>query len=157
MSQTVYLETTIPSYLVAHPARDLLQYARQQITQKWWNDHRNAYDLRISQIVVDECAAGDVDAAARRLTAIAGIPLHELTPAVTAVASAIMNSGLLPKQAARDAVHISVASVHRLDMLLTWNCRHIANAANLRDLEQIVGEAGFPLPIICTPEELVGD
>jgi len=157
MPKTVYVESTIPSYLVARPSRDLLQYARQKITQEWWSGHRHEFELRISQIVVDECSAGDHDAASRRLEAINGIALLDLNADVASVAAAIMKSGLLPEQAARDAVHLSVSSVHGLDILITWNCKHIANATILRDLEEIVSVAGFQLPVVCTPEELIGD
>ncbi len=106
---------------------------------------------------MDECAGGDPDAAARRSEALIGISLLDLTSEVVALSSAIMNSGLLPERAARDAVHISAASVHRLDLLLTWNCKHIANATILRDLDQLVRKIGYQLPVVCTPDELLGD
>ena len=81
----------------------------------------------------------------------------ELTEAVNDVAKAIMDSALLPQKATRDAVHIAVSSVHSIDILLTWNCRHIANAAIMKELGAIVAECGYELPILCTPEELLGD
>ena len=106
---------------------------------------------------MDECAGGDADAAARRSAALIGIPLLDLNPEVVALSSAIMKSGLLPERAARDAVHISAASVHGLDLLLTWNCKHIANTTILRDLDQLANKIGYQLPVICTPDELLGD
>lgn len=108
-------------------------------------------------MVLDEAAAGDSDAAARRLTFLQFLPLLDLTEAVGTVAKAIMTSGLLPEQATRDAVHIAVSSVHGVDILLTWNCRHIANAVIMKELGQIVRGCEYELPIICTPEELLGD
>ena len=157
MTKRVYIETTIPSYLVARPSRDLLQAARQQITHTWWNDARQHYDLCISAIVLDEAASGDADAAQRRLAFLQALPLLDLTEAVNNVAKAIMASGLLPQEATRDAIHIAVSSVHGIDILLTWNCRHIANAAIMKELRTIVAGCGYELPILCTPEELLGD
>ena len=157
MSKSVYIETTISSYLAAWPSRDLLQAARQQITHSWWRQERQKYTLCISQIVLDEAAAGDPDAAGRRLVFLEQLPLLELTDAVDDVAHAIMDSELLPPKAARDAIHIAVASVHSIDILLTWNCRHIANAAIMKELGVVVADAGYEIPILCTPEELIGD
>ncbi len=157
MAKRVYIETTIPSYLAARPSRDLLQTARQQLTYTWWNNMRQNYELCISEIVLDEVASGDADAAQRRLPFLQNLPLLDLTEAVSDVAKAIMGSGLLPKEAARDAVHIAVTSVHGIDILLTWNCRHIANAAIMKEFRTIVAGCGYELPILCTPEELLGD
>ena len=157
MTQRVYIETTIPSYLAAWPSRDLLQAARQQITHDWWNNQRQNYDLCISQTVIDEAQAGDADAAKRRMPFLQNLPLLDLTEAVNDVAKAIMHSALLPQKATRDAVHIAVSSVHSIDILLTWNCRHIANAAIMKELGAIVAECGYEMPILCTPEELLGD
>ena len=157
MIKRVYIETTIPSYLAAWPSRDLLQAARQQITHDWWRNARLDYDLCISELVLDEAGAGDPDAAQRRLLFLQGIPLLDLTEAVNDVAKAIMESGLLPQEATRDAVHIAVSSVHNIDILLTWNCRHIANAAIMKELRTIVANCDYELPILCTPEELLGD
>jgi len=157
MSKRMYIETTIPSYLTARPSRDLVQAARQQLTREWWETERRHYDLCISQMVLDEVAAGDAEAAQRRLAVIADLPLLDLTLAVEALAEKIMQSGLLPASASRDAVHIAVTAVHQVHFLLTWNCRHIANANIFRELQHIIVAAGYDMPVICTPEELIGD
>jgi hypothetical protein len=128
MPRRIYIETTIPSYLTARPSRDIVQAARQQLTREWWEVERRNYDLCISQIVLDEAAAGDAEAAQRRMVVIDALPLLDLTFEVDALAGTIMQSGLLPASASRDAVHIAVATVHQVHFLLTWNCRHIANA-----------------------------
>ena len=157
MPRRVYIETTIPSYLTARPSRDILQAARQQLTREWWDVERRNYDLCISQIVLDEAAAGDAEAAQRRLAVIDTLPLLDLTFEVDGLAETIMQSGLLPASASRDAVHIAVAAVHQVHFLLTWNCRHIANATIFRDLQHIILDAGYDVPVICTPDELLGD
>ena len=119
MRKRVYIETTIPSYLATRSSRDLLQAARQQLTQHWWRTERHNYDLCISQIVIDEVALGDTEAAQRRLLTLTDLPLLALTTAVDELALKIMVSQLLPPRASRDAIHIAVASVHTVDILLT--------------------------------------
>ena len=134
MPRRIYIETTIPSYLTARPSRDIVQAARQQLTREWWDVERRNYDLCISQIVLDEATAGDAEAAQRRMAVIDTLPLLDLTFEVDGLAETIMQSGLLPASASRDAVHIAVTAVHQVHFLLTWNCRHIANATIFRDL-----------------------
>ncbi len=157
MPRRIYIETTIPSYLTARPSRDIVQAARQQLTREWWDVERRNYDLCISQIVLDEAAAGDAEAAQRRMAVIDTLPLLDLTFEVDGLAEIIMQSGLLPASASRDAVHIAVTAIHQVHFLLTWNCRHIANAIIFRDLQHIIMSAGYDMPVICTPEELLGD
>ena len=153
----IYIESTIPSYVVARPARDLLQAARQQLTRDWWDFQREKHELYISQVVLDEIAAGEQAMARRRLELIAGISVLDLIPAAESLAEEILQSGLLPAKADSDAAHIALATVHDMDILLTWNCRHIANAAIEVPLRRLVQSKGYELPGICTPEELPGE
>ena len=151
----IYIESTIPSYVVARPARDLLQAARQQLTRDWWDLERQAHELFTSQIVLDEIGFGDTEMAERRNQAMEGIPLLQLSDEVKELAVKVLASGLLPITADRDASHIALASAYEMDILLTWNCRHIANATIQQRLRRLVEAAGFTLPVICTPEELL--
>jgi hypothetical protein len=153
----IYIESTIPSYVVARPARDLLQAARQQLTRDWWDLKREKHDLFASQIVLDEIAGGDAEIARQRLELVSQIQLLDLTDDANALAKDILRSGVLPPEADRDAAHIALATVHEMDILLSWNCRHIANAANQPRLRKLADAAGFTLPVICTPEELLGN
>jgi predicted nucleic acid-binding protein len=157
MSKRIYIESTIPSYLAARPCRDIIQTARQQLTHLWWQENRSDFDLCISEMVIDEITAGDPIAAEKRLALVDDLPLLDITDSVRQVAKDIMLSGLLPERATRDAIHIAVASVHCIDILLTWNCRHIANAKIMKEIRKIVAESGHELSTLCTPEELVGD
>src|SRR5437773_638173 len=125
----IYIESTIPSYVVARPARDLLQAARQQITRDWWEVKRLNHELFASQIVIDEISIGEAAMAQRRLETLQRLPILQLTDEAKEGARKILASGLLPRTADRDAAHIALASAHEMDILLTWNCRHIANAA----------------------------
>ncbi len=153
----IYIESTIPSYVVARPARDLLQAARQQLTRDWWDLKRDQHELFTSQVVLDEIAAGEREMAKRRLELIAGLTVLDLTPDAETLADRILHSGLLPVTADGDAAHIALATVHKLDILLTWNCRHIANAAIVGRLRRLVETQGHTLPEIYTPEELLGE
>lgn len=138
MKPTVYIETTIPSYLTAWPSRDLVRAAHQQITREWWN-HRQGFDLYSSRLVVQECQAGDVQAAADRLAALAGVALLEQGTEVAELASALLRDVPLPEKAAADALHIATAAVHGMQYLLTWNCTHLANVVCVRALRRCVG------------------
>ena len=151
----VYIESTIPSYLVARPARDLIQAARQQLTRDWWDFKREGHELFISQVVLDEIAFGDQAMARERLELVQSVPLLGLTEGAEVFAQRILDSGLLPPQADRDAAHIALATVHQMDLLLSWNCRHIANAAIQLRLRRLADAASYTLPVICTPEELM--
>ena len=151
----IYIESTIPSYVVARPARDLIQAARQQLTRDWWDLQREQHELFTSQVVLDEVAFGERAMAQLRLDLLDGVPLLQVTDEVKALARKVLESGLLPVTADRDAAHIALASAYEMDILLSWNCRHIANAAIQAKLRKLAEAAGFTLPVICTPEELM--
>ena len=152
----IYIESTIPSYVVARPARDILQAARQQLTRDWWELQRERHELFTSQVVLDEIAGGEQAMAERRREVMADIPLLISTQEVEALAVQVLQSGLLPATADGDAAHIALATAYGMDILLTWNCRHIANAAIVGRLRRLALEAGYTLPEIYTPEELLG-
>jgi predicted nucleic acid-binding protein len=153
---TVYIETSIVSYLTARPSRDLLVAAHQQLTVAWWDQQRSHYELFTSQVVLAEARAGDPDAAQRRVAVLEHLPLLDVTDAAITLAAALVSGQALPAQAAQDALHVAVACVHGIEYLLTWNCAHLANARLRSRIEQICREAGYVPPIICTPEELEG-
>lgn len=156
MKPTVYLETSVISYLAARPSRDLIVAAHQQISQTWW-ETRNDWDLAVSVLVVAEARSGDTAAAARRLAVLDGLPLLTLNDAATNLAERLLNAAALPASANEDALHVALATVHGTDYLLTWNCKHIANAEKRPVIEAVCLSSGYRPPIICTPEELLGD
>ena len=153
---SVYLETTIPSFLTARPSNNLIVAGKQEVTRQWWEKRKEKYALYISQYVLDEAAKGNPDAAKRRMIALEGIDLLEVDDEVIRLARVIINSGIIPQKASTDAGHIAVATRHGIDFLITWNCTHIANAEILCKINYIVSEAGYYLPTICTPDELFG-
>lgn len=153
MKPTAYIETSIVSYLTAWPSRDLVRAAHQQVTRDWWASRGN-FALFASQFVLDESAAGDERAAAARLVALEETTLLEVTEDAIVLAEKLMAGGGLPSQARVDSLHIAIAAVHGMDYLLTWNCKHIANATLRGKIEDLCRDAGFEPPTICTPFEL---
>ena len=149
----VYIETGIVSYLRARPSRDVVLAAHQALTRRWWRGRRN-YSLFVSQVVADEAIRGDRLASARRLRALRGIPRLALNEAATELAAELVRRGALPRTATVDAFHIGIAAAHQVDYLLTWNCKHLANATMRSTIETTCRSSGFMPPIICTPEEL---
>jgi len=152
---SVYLETTIPSYLTARPSRDLVVAANQSLTREWWNDRRHKFDLFISQLVLDESAGGDAGAAKKRLKLLVGYQQLDITEPCMRLGRAILSGAKMPATAATDALHVAIAAVHQMTYLLTWNCAHIANASMRTGIESVCEAAGFRPPVICTPLELM--
>jgi predicted nucleic acid-binding protein len=157
MSETVYIETSILGYLTARSTKNLILAANIEVTREWWKFHRRAFTLYVSQVVLDEVAQGDTEIAVQRLEMLNGLPLVELNQEVRKLSAQFLKQSNLPAKASDDAVHIAAATVHGLDYLLTWNCKHIANAQIQRKLAEISLDFGYQLPIICTPYELLGD
>lgn len=154
---TVYIETTIPSYYTGRRPRDIILAARQELTVEWWEQHRQNYELYSSQVVLDEIRRGNPLAAAKREGCLVGVPLLDISEKVIQLAEALISSKLIPPKAADDAYHIACAGVHQIDFLLTWNCTHIANPHIRRHLRQLLTRHGIEIPVICTPEELIGE
>ncbi len=156
MKKSVYIESSVISYLTARGSRDLISAARQQLTQEWWGDSRQNVDLFVSPLVLKEVSDGDPNAAAKRVSMLSGIPELELTEEAVSLSDVLVAKGGLPKKAKDDALHIAVAAVHKIDFLLTWNCRHIDNAKTKPIIRAVCLEQGYVCPEICTPEELGG-
>ncbi len=157
MPHSIFIETTIPSYYVARPSRNLLQFTRQEITKVWWDSHRQQFDLFTSQFVLDEAGEGEPAKASERLQMLSGIRLLKLDAQVEALAGKLIRSGILPSFAGRDASHLAAAGVHGMDFLLTWNCKHIANPFIAERLHSCFSSMGVHLPVICTPEQFITD
>jgi len=155
MKPSLYVETTIIGYLTSRVSNLLVAAANQQITRDWWDGHRGDFDLFISRFVVDECAAGDSEGASERLEKIKGIPHLNVTEEVMRLADALLAKVPLPTKAEIDALHVAVAAVSGIQYLLTWNCKHIANASLRPRIESVCRDLGFEPPCICTPQEIM--
>jgi len=155
MVERIYIETTFVSYLIARASRDVVIAGHQQITHEWWNTCRTSYELCVSQLVLDEAARGDAQAAHERLLVLRSMLVLETTPEALDLAKELIQGRALPAKAADDALHIAVTATKAVPYLLTWNCRHLANAAMRPLIESVCAAKGFKAPIICTPEELL--
>jgi hypothetical protein len=127
----------------------------QQITRQWWTTAADRFELVASQLVIDEASAGDAEAARDRLAALASVALLDATDEALQLAKELVAANAIPEKAAEDAAHIAIAVTNGVDFLVTWNCRHIANAAMRSEIERVCRRAGFEPTIICTPDELM--
>ena len=156
MKQRVYIETTFVSYLKARPSRDLIIAAHQQLTHEWWHTCREKFELCASQLVVKEASAGAAEAARLRVEVLTSMTMLDIIDPATALADSLVRAGALPPNAPADALHVAIAASHAIPYLLTWNCRHLANAVMRPFIESVCSQMGLVAPIICNPEELMG-
>ena len=155
--ETVYIETTVVSYLVANPSRDLILAAHQEFTREWWHEELERYRCVTSEEVIREASLGDPTMSIRRLEALADIAVLQVDEAVQLLAQDLVGQQILPPTMFADALHVAVAALHRVDFLLTWNCRHLANPHLQKRLRDFMADRGLPLPEICTPIDFMGD
>ena len=153
---SMYIETSIVSYLTARPSQNLSVAAWQDVTATWWNRCRQDFELCSSALVLEEAGRGDREAATHRLAHLEGIPLLAVTDQTTSLAGTLINHGPLPITAADDALHIALSAVHAVDYLLTRNFRHIDNALTKPLVRELCTQNGYRCPEICTPQELIG-
>ena len=152
---SVYVETTIPSYLAATPSRDLVTAGRQQVTHDWWRTAKERFELFVSEAVLQEIRAGDAETAARRMKLVEGITILDVTKEVDSLAEVYQQRFNLPQRARLDVVHIAAAVVYELDYVVTWNCKHIANGQILHRLIEVNHLLGRFTPLLYTPAELL--
>ena len=152
---TVYIETSIVSFLRENPKAEPDSVLRQEMTRTWWDFHRHLYDLVTAQYVIDEASTGNAKFATERLEHLAHIPLLPLGGEIDRLAIEILSRAILPADALLDALHIACAAVNRVDFLLTWNCAHIANPMILPRVFRTRDDFGLPFPVICTPKDMM--
>ncbi len=155
MKPTVYLETSFVGYLTARPARDVIVLANQQLTREWWEQRREDFELFTSAHVQFEAGAGDTEAARERLAVLEDIESLALTQEAGRLAEALLSGHAIPEKAAEDALHVAIAATSGMDFLLTWNCKHIANAVLRNLIAEVCRSNGYVAPTICTPAELL--
>jgi predicted nucleic acid-binding protein len=155
MIRRIYIETSVVSYLTSRPSRDVIKAACQQITKAWWEQGRLNVLSYISPYVIEEASAGDPQAAAERLAALRDIPVLPMAPDIPDLAEFLLLGGGLPAKANLDALHIACAAYHQIDILLTWNCTHIANPTQLPIMRGLCAAKGYKLPELVTPFELM--
>ena len=155
MKASVYIETSVVSYLTGRPSRDVIVAGRQALTVEWWDTCRERFDVYVSALVVSEAEDGDPNAVKRRLAAIDGVPALAVSDEAQVLARQLVQGGPMPKEYPEDALHIAVCALNGIDYLVTWNCTHLANATLRKQVERFLETAGYVCPVICTPEELM--
>jgi predicted nucleic acid-binding protein len=152
----VYVETTIPSFY--HDARTAPAIKlRRAWTRAWWRKAQSQYELVTSEAVLDELAGGASDQSTARLALVHGLLLLPVDPAITEIVQAYIQHQLMPRDTAGDALHLALASHHKCDFLVTWNCRHLANANKFRHIRRVNTLLGLYVPALVTPLEMLGD
>ncbi len=154
---TLYMETTIPSYLLAESTRDVISLGRQDITRAWWRRDETRYAIFVSAVVIEEAGRGDPIGADKRLAFLDRFPVLEETSEVRRLIEVYLNENVVPTGSASDAAHLAFASVYQIEFLCTWNFKHLANVFALRRLRQVNESRGVFVPQVCTPEELLGE
>ena len=157
MKPTVYIESSVISYLASRPSRDVVIAGRQAISHEWWENHRQRFELRVSALVEEEISRGDSVAAGRRIAWIEDIPSLAVSDEAMALAELLVTQGAVPKGSEEDALHIGIAAAQGADYLLTWNFRHINNAEMKSVITKVVESQGLVCPQLCSPEELGGN
>ena len=157
MKPTIYLETSVISYYTSRPSRDIVVLAHQQLTREWWEKAMGKYEIVISEAVIEEAAGGDEEAASLRLGSIKDLKVLPATDETRELARFLVKELSLPGKSFTDAAHLAFASHHKVDFLITWNCRHIANGRIIRALLDLKKTIDIHVPIICTPIELLED
>jgi hypothetical protein len=154
MKPSVYLETSFISYLTAWPSSDLVVAAHQLSSRQWWRDRRQEFRLYVSQPVMDEIQSGDVQASDERRRIVTDLEMLAANEDALTLTASLIKHKVLPEQAMVDALHIAIATVHRVDFLLTWNMKHIGNARVRKSVTRMVEDLGYRATIICTSDEL---
>lgn len=152
---SVYLESSVISYYANNISSDLKVAAEQKITQDWWANIMPQFEIFISDYVLQEVALGRKREAEARIKIAQHLTVLPESPHIYELAAEYVKRLSLPKNGEIDAFHLAVAAVHKVDFLLSWNCKHIANALKYRKIREINQSLGFYVPVICTPRELM--
>jgi predicted nucleic acid-binding protein len=151
MKSTVYIETTIPSYFYDERPDLMADIVR---TRQWWDIERADYECFISEVVLSELGEGNYPNKEKCVALLEGIPELAVNDEVERIAAVYQARTLMPRLPVRDALHVAIASYYRMDFLLTWNCRHLANANKTRHLREVNLELGLSVPQLVTPDQL---
>lgn len=149
------METTIPSfYFELREAPDIV--ARREWTRHWWHDATERYELVIGLPVLEELTRGLPERGEERLSLVRDLPVLPLEPAILEIVQAYIRHKLMPADPSGDAWHLALASHHKCDFLVTWNCQHLANANKFRHIRRVNTMLGLFVPMLVTPLELLG-
>ena len=157
MKPKIYVETTVVSYFTARPSRDLVIAGRQEITREVWPRVLEKFEVFVSVLVLQEIKRGDAQAAEERLEVLKYFPVLDITQEIEGLAQRLLSSKAIPKEYPEDAVHVAAAAMNGIDFITTWNFTHINNAFTRSIIREVITDAGFCCPEICSPDEIFGD
>jgi hypothetical protein len=151
----VYVETTIPSFY--HETRTAPEIvARREWTRQWWSVATDQYELVTSPAVLDELSSGPPDRSGAWLALVAHLPVLTVSPAIVEIVQVYIRRKLMPANPTGEALHLALASYHKCDFLVTWNCEHLANANKFGHIRRVNTMLGLFVPALVTPMELLG-
>ncbi|WP_153558783.1 type II toxin-antitoxin system VapC family toxin [Roseimaritima sediminicola] len=153
--QSVYLETTVIGNIAGRVHPDLAMAARQSVTRRWWDTAAERYELFVSALVVEECNGGDPQAASERFAVIGNLPMLDGGDDAKSLADSLLDGNAVPRSEPRDATHIAIAAVNGIELLATWNFKHILNPTTQHIIDAVCRKAGYEPATICTPEQLL--
>ncbi len=155
MKKTVYIETSVISYMISAPSGNIRISGHQIATHELWRELPR-YQVFVSDTVVEEASCGDKEKARKRLELMHDFEVLEIDIKVQALANELVKAKTIPSKYPEDALHIAVAAVNGIDFILTWNFKHINNPFMMREISDVVTQAKYIMPVICSPEELLG-
>ncbi len=156
MKRSVYIETTIPSFYYEVRTEPMM-IARRESTQRWWTEEGPRYELFASAFVLGELQQGDYPGKVAALRLVQEVPLLEIVPEIEQIAGVYVARRLMPQGDMGDAYHLAIASYYGIHFLLTWNCRHLANANKVAHLHVVNVELGLSVPVVTTPDLLLAE
>lgn len=156
MKKAVYLETTIPSFYYESRLEPEM-VARKHWTQAWWHHCSDNFDLRTSDAVIIELSEGSFPHQKEALEFLKEVSLLPISQEIFEIVQSYIQNHVMPSDPMGDALHLAIASYHKCDFLLTWNCRHLANANKLGHIKRVNSILGLFTPQLITPLELLGD
>ena len=155
MKSKVYVETSIPSFYYEVRAEPEM-VARREWTRQFWDNAQADYLLVTSVAVLDELEKGDFPGQAKALALANSLSLIAVEPEIEAIVEAYVKQRVMPQDPLGDALHLALASYHKCDFLLTWNCKHLANANKFGHIRRVNVMLGLYVPLLVTPLELLG-
>jgi len=154
--KSVYIETSIPSfYFETRQAPEMV--ARRTWTRRWWERCRHRYELVTSEAVVAELEEGEYPARAEAVALVTKLPRLPMPEEIADIIDTYILHRLMPRKRLGDALHLALASFHKCDFLLTWNCSHLANANKFEQIRIINTRLGLFVPALVTPMELCAE
>jgi hypothetical protein len=153
---TLYLDTTIVSQLVGWLKRDVLIARQQTLTRDWWRQYRHRHIVFISDVVIEEASGGDEDLARQRREILSPLTTLHSSEQTRELAARVLSECRLPAHEYEDAHHAAISAIHKVKVLLTWNCAHLANPHMIPHIGRACEAYGYAAPDILTPEQLIG-